>query len=117
MIKNTIKGWLQLARPPLNAHKYEKIEFDKSIEYAIDAVEKEFIYRWHYLEKSGAELPTVCGLIIVKYYLWRANDEYETDYCLIDKRGDDWFYCIGTGQIKVNWEDVIAWRYIEEVEE
>lgn len=41
MEKHTIRGWIQLARPPVGAQKYEKIEFEQSIKVAIDAVEKQ----------------------------------------------------------------------------
>lgn len=40
MQKHTVKGWLQLARPPVNAHKYEKIEFEASVNAAIEVMEK-----------------------------------------------------------------------------
>lgn len=37
----TVKGWLQLARPPVGALKWEKVEFNESIKLAIESLEKQ----------------------------------------------------------------------------
>lgn len=95
MRKNTVKGWLQLARPPVGALKFEKVEFDESIKLAIESLEKQVPKKPNkkircYFDDTGDFAYTGtcpnCGECIAEPY----------DYCE--------HYCMHCGQ-SIDWND------------
>lgn len=94
MQKHTVKGWLQLARPPVNAKKYEKIEFYESVKVAIEA-----------MEKATPKKPTLEGdgyapdgtFVWDEWLCPHCSSRYELDY-------EDHDYCPNCGQA-IDWSE------------
>lgn len=88
MQKHTVKGWIQLARPPVGAQKYEKIEFEESIKFALDAIDKQVpkkpIYRW-----TGDETVVECPCC-EKYPFDLSEYEWARKFCGNCGQAIDW---------------------------
>ena len=79
-----VKGWLQLARPPVNARKYEKTEFEESVKVAIEAVEKQVPKKPVYDCKSTPFRCPSCMLVL------DAVVGQKTSYCIRCGQAIDW---------------------------
>lgn len=89
MRENTVKGWLQLARPPVGALKWEKVEFAESVKLAIKSLEKQIPVKpdYQYAGEYGECTEYYCKSC--GQYLSNTEDE-DMKYCTSCGQAIDW---------------------------